>query len=196
MTTKLRSAQDGRAPKAAASALAAALSGAEHFEDVEVPLPGGTIVHGRMTVIGAARALDVEGDVVSAMSARALEQTVITQGEYELERAIRTLAEVVRDPDDKEQPLGSVADWGRLPQETISAMWLRYGDLRERIDPVSRPLTQAERDEIANAISKKNATHLRSFGVRTLSAYLLASADRPASSATPLSSDGPSSSAS
>lgn len=179
--------------KTTASALAAALSGVEHFEDVVVVLTGGVLVPGKMRLVGAAKALDIEGEVVAAMDVRGLVQNVLTQGEYELERAIRMLAEAVRDAEDTLKALGSVTEWGLVSQESINAMWLRYGDMREIHDPVSIPLTAEVVAEINAALSKKNSQLLRSFGVRTLSSYLLATADRPASSARPPSSDGVSS---
>jgi hypothetical protein len=185
---KLADAQNSVSAKE--TALAAALSGSQHFEDVTITLAPGKTITAKMTPIGVARALDIEGEVLRAMAERSIAQDVMTQGEYELERALRVLAETVRDPVDTSQPVGTIADWGKLGLDTVGSVWSAYGDMRERIDPMSVPLTETEGADIRDAISKKNATLLRYFGARRLASYMLTTADPPASSATPTSNSG------
>lgn len=175
------------------TAFAAAFSGAQHFEDIVIKL-GDRTVTAKMTLVGNAAMLDIEGDVVKAMSERGLEQGIETQGEYELERRRRALAVAVRDPADTNEPFGSAEEWGDLAMPFLADAWRQYDDMVERLDPLAVPQPEELRALIAEAISKKNEVALRSFGVRQLATYLLTTAAPPASSPSPPSSPSESSS--
>lgn len=192
--TRLGEVQQKRAPASTSSRLAAALSGHQHLEDVVVPIHGAAVA-AKMRLVGAAHALDIEGDVSKAMERRGLQRTAATYSEFELERTIRLLAEAVRDPEDVAKPFGTIEEWGRLPVDVLAEMRRQYDELSERLDPASssRELSDVEIAEIRLALKKKDRTSLRYFGARQLASYLLISDAQPASSPTPTSSDGVSS---
>ena len=198
MVTKLGTALANAAAAAAASSSApsrfmAALAGKRVLKPITIPALGLEAV---MTLLGSDRLLDIDGDVVRAMERRGLDRDGLNLGRYELETAKRALAEAIREPSDPSKPLGTVDEWGQLPPEVIGDLWRQFGDLREEHDPVESPLTSDEIVELRDAVSKKNGVLLRVFGARKLSAYLLSLDDPPASSSTPKSSPGDSSSAS
>jgi hypothetical protein len=191
--TKLGELARGPASAPAASRFSAALAGRQVFVDVELPRLG---LRGKMRLIGAGRTLDIEGQVVAAMASRGLTQDVLTQGDYETERALRTLAEAVRDPDDVTKPLGTVDEWAVLDIDAIAEVWRAYGDLREQHDPVAAEITAADWAAIREALEKKSAAALRFFGVRKLAVFMTTSGGPLPTSPTPRSSPGASSPAS
>jgi hypothetical protein len=181
-------ARGGAAAPPAASRLAAAIAGRQVFADVEV-----RGLRGKLRLVGAGRTLDIEGEVAAAMAKRGLEPTVLTQGDYETERALRTLADAVRDPDDVTKPLGAVEDWAALDVDAVAELWRAYGDLREQNDPASQPLTAEDDAAIRACLEKKSALALRCFGVRRLATWLVTTGAPPPSSPTPSASSGASS---
>jgi len=124
---------------------------------------------------------------------RGIEQNVLNQNKYELEEAMRVLAEAVVDNEQARTPIGSLSDWGLLAPEVISDLWVKYAELRAEHDPIVEALTEAEFSWIREALSKKNAHALRYFGASRLSRFLLTSGDQPASSSTGKFSSGDSS---
>ena len=192
--TKLGNAIDKgpAASKSPVTRLEAALAGKRPFKPVQVRVHG--IPHDAvMTVIGSERSLDLEGEVVRAMDKRGLEQSVLTQGKFELELAWRTLAEAVLDSEPNPVPFGTAEQWGRLVPEVVGDLWVQYAELRAEHDPQVAELTEDEVREIRDAVSKKNAPALRYFGASRLARYLLTSAGPPASSSIERSSPGDSS---
>lgn len=194
MTTKLDKAlASSPTPRAAAaSRLQAALAGRRVFRPVKVRVHL-VELDAVMTVLGSERSLDIEGESIAAMARRGIEQTTLNQNKFELELAIRTLAEAVLDSEENPVPFGNVGAWGKLEPEVIGDLWIQYAELRAQHDPAIEELTREEVDGINDAISKKNEPLLRWFGARRLSRFLLTSADRLASSSTERSSPGRSS---
>lgn len=112
---------------------------------------------------------------------------------FKIEHDARVLARCVRDPDDHDQPFGSLEEWrARLDDDLILACGLVYADVRERLDPIGfkTALTDEESEEIAQAFKKKDPVLLTDFGVATLSRWLLSGAVQLSSSPTPASSTG------
>lgn len=193
--SKLSAAIAGQAAASSpASRIMAALGGR-----VGLPRPimiPGLGLEAAMNLLGSTRSIEIDGLVAQSMEARGLEASVLNQGRHELERAVRTLAEVIVERDDATRLVGSLTDWGAVPAEVIGELWRMYSDLREEYDPSVEPLTVQEAAELRAAVSKKNGRMLQFFGARRLSAYLLTLDDPPTSSSTPKSSPGDSSPAS
>lgn len=184
------------APSSTASKLFRALAGRRVLEPIVVPeleLPAA------MTLVGTDRLLDIEGEVVIAMSRRKLDAGILWQTQWELERAKRILAEAIREvPEDPAvaelpPPLGTADEWGQLEPALIVELQRKYYDLSECHDPSTDELGEDEVAAIRDAIEKKDPASLRSFGVRKLSRFLCTSAAPPVSSSTETSSPGDSS---
>lgn len=154
-------------------------------EDVDLPGLG----RARIELVGETSRQEIEAAVYRAMRSRDLELTLITAERYEAERAVRTLAAGVRDPADHAQPFGAVEEWGALHTDVINAAWQVYGDVRERLDPLSEMAVLAEVDRVAieAAVKKKAPDLLRSFGVAKLSAWLASTDVQLPTSPTPSS---------
>lgn len=131
----------------------------------------------------ARRALEANGFPVDASAVTALG----AGDEWTYELAIRVLAVAVRDPSNVGLALASLEDWRECDDSQIAALGKMYEDLEAELDPLgdnSAPLTEADHAAIVNAAKKKERAVLMSFGSRKLSAFLLTSADQPASSPT------------
>lgn len=137
-------------------------------EDTTIPLLGKV----RIELIGEIVRKDVDAAVYRAMATRGLEPNVFTSDLFESERATRTLAVAVRDPDDRTRPFGTVEEWEALDADIVNAAWHVYGDVRERLDPMSVPLTADEHLAIEVAVKKKDQPLLKSYGVAKLAAWL------------------------
>ena len=144
-----------------------------------------------MTIVGTERMLALEGVSLAAMERDGFKQDYLTQDKYELAKAAHILAEAIRDDDPTKRadppPLGTREQWGALSPEIIGAVWMDYCALRVKYDPLGDDvrLTQAEHDGITDALKKKDGRALQSYGLPRLAAYLLITADRQSSSATP-----------
>ena len=178
------------AGKSPVTKLQAALAGKRPFKPVRIP---GLELEAAMTVLGSERHLDIVGEVVSAMEERGIPQNVLNQGKFELDEAVRTLAQVVVASAQDPTPIGTASDWGQLAPEAIAELWVQYAELRAEHDPLVDALTEHEIREIRDAVSKKNGPALRYFGASRLARYLLTSADPHASSSIERSSPGDSS---
>lgn len=141
----------------------------------------------RFELPGALAFIEIESEVLAALRARGLDLSIGTAGTAELDKAIRTLAVACRDPETG-APFGTLAEWGDLPVDVVNVAWQAYGDVRERLDPMSLPLSEEERIEIDLAVKKKDARLLRTYGVVRLSAWLATTADPPSTSPSPSSS--------
>jgi hypothetical protein len=192
-TTKLGSAlASPPAPAAsAASRFMAALQGRRPMKPITIP---GLDLPAVMVIVGSERMLDLEGESLRAMESRGIPRIVMNEARFELDLALRVLAEAIVESKENPVAIGTLAEWGKLPPETIVALWLEYTALREEFDPADVELTKAEIEEIHDAVVKKNATLLRYFGPRRLASYLLSTSEAPASSPEPRSSPGDSSS--
>lgn len=189
--TVLGDKQRAAAVPAKPSRFAAALAGKRVLEPVTV-----LGLDGVMTLIGHGTVQEIEGAVYKRMAELGVELGPLTASTFESERAVRTLAEAVRQADDPSKALGTLEEWQQVDLDTVALLWLAYGDLRERQDPVSAPLTKAEHDTITTAIEKKNAPLLRSCGARALATWLLSTDGQPATSPSPSSGSSASSPAS
>lgn len=150
-----------------------------------VDIPGlGTV---RLELLGATAAQEVEAAVLKAMHGRDVAFGAITAGAFEIERAVRTLAESAIDPADR-TPLGDAAKWGQVDEATIAAAWQAYDDVRTRLDPMSLPLSVDDTVAISSAVKKKDALQLRTYGAVKLSAWLASTAGQLAISPPPSSS--------
>lgn len=185
--TKLGAINAGQKPLAVAkTALRGVLDRGARGLEVELPVLGAVWIQ----LIGNEDATDIETMVFARMKERGIELTTLTALTFDAERAVLTLARAVRMPGDHATPFGSAEDWGQVDQDTFTACWTVYGDVRERLAPFDVPLDEATQEGILFAISKKNSMLLRSYGVAALATYLLTSESQPASSPTPTSSDG------
>ncbi len=188
--TRLSQVVNGAPIASFATRMAAKLVNGRRGEDVNLPVLGPA----RVEILGAVETQEVESSVYKAMAAHEIEQNVITVDRFELERAYRTLARSVRDPEDKSKVFGTVDEWGALDNDVIVAAWQVYGDVRERLDPLSTPLTADERVMIEIAVKKKDAVLLRTFGTVKLCAWLASTDVLPSTSPPPSSPSSESSS--
>jgi hypothetical protein len=184
--------QNGTASAPPQSRVAAVLGIRARGELVELPELGPAWIAIASHAIGA----EVEAEVERIMSERKIPLTGFTVGVWESERAVQTLARCVREAGDHATPLGSPSEWADFDPVAIGKCWTVYGDVVDRLAPLDTELPEAARAEIISALSKKNATALRAFGVNTLSLFLLSMESPPASSPPPTSSGGESSPAS
>lgn len=159
-------------------------------EDVDLPWIG----RARVELVGTTRSQEIESAMYRAMAALGIEQNGVTFDRFELERAVRILADAVRDPEDNAKPFGTLEEWGSLDNDVIGACWQVYGDVRERLDPLSTPLSVSDRLAIETAVKKKDARLLRSYGIAKLSAWLTTTDDLLSISPTPSSESSESSS--
>lgn len=190
--TKLGSAiaQGSATSSPVATRFLAALQGRRPGKPIRIPV---LELDAYMALVGSERMLDLEGESLRAMDRRGIPRDPMNEAKYELDLALRMLAEAVTESEDSATPIGTVAEWGKLAPEAIAAMWLEYSALREEHDPVDVSLTPDDINEIRDAIVKKNAMLLRYFGPRRLASYLITSESQPASSPEPSSSPGDSS---
>lgn len=105
-------------------------------------------------------------------------------------RVHETLAIAVRDPDDPDKPFGTLEEWAELDDDLLGELNVAYEDLREENDPIARPLTDAQVEEIWAAIGKKNWNLLCACGARMLVSFLRTTGVRRPTSASPSASPG------
>lgn len=153
-------------------------------EDVTLPVLGRV----RIQLPGARRWQEIEADCRRELARLEVPSDGIQAATmWEAELAMRVLAEAVRDPDDHAVAFGTLEDWGGLDNDLISMAWHAFGDVRERLDPVSLPLTSDEMFAIAGAVKKKDPVLLRSYGVARLSLWLASMEFPPSTSPLPSS---------
>lgn len=138
--------------------------------------------HEALALLAEARAAFAEKKLPidpSALSAPGL------LNEWQCEIAVRHLALAVRDPADTAKPLASLEEWRDCDDDQIAALWQRYQDLREEIDPLANleQLTEAEFAAIRLAAKKKppEVDLLTSYGSRKLAAFVISTVEPPAS---------------
>lgn len=170
--------------------LGAILVNGRRGEDVDL---GPVLGLQRIELLGVRDSQEVESLVHKALAALGIDLNVMTADRFEIERAYRTLARAVVDPVTK-VPIGSADEWAQLDNDVIVGAWHSYGDVRDRLDPLSQPMTDAQRLRIESAVKKKDATLLRTFGTVTLAAWLASTDVLPSTSPTPSSPSSDSSS--
>jgi hypothetical protein len=161
--------------RAANSHLAAVLS-ISRGEVVDLPVLG----RARINLIGARRWQTFEAEVASELRRLEVDPTTargILAREAEL--AMRVLSEAVRDPDDPSLPFGSLEEWGRLDNDVVSAAWLAFGDVRDRLEPAPTPLGDDEAAAIAHAVGARNDEVLRTFGATKLAQWMTSTTVTP-----------------
>lgn len=183
-------------PATKASRLLAALASSRVLEPITIPGLGVTAL---MTLVGAERLVEIEGEVAKQMHERGLGDSEKNAVAWELARATRTLADAILDDDPalRAAPpaFGTPAEWGRLSREQVVELWRMYDELSEQHDPgKDNEFTPEEAELVRIAVQKKSPTLLRAFGAKRLSAFLLSISDLLASSPTVKPSHGDSSS--
>lgn len=167
--------------------LSRAFSGGRRGEFVTLPVLGKAWIE----LAGHETVNEIEGAVFAEMKRLGLEFSVATALTFEAERAARTLAATVRDPDDHAKAFGTVEEWSRIDSDLINACNLVYGDVRDRLDPLGDQSISSDDTAIfLHALEKKSPIMLRSFGVAKLVRLLLSGAVQPATSPTAPSSSG------
>ena len=167
--------------------LAAAVAGGPLSRElIEIPRlgPAWIVLAGHSTV------QRIEGETYAEMEKLGIGLSALTALTYEAERAVRTLAEAVRDPDDVALAFGTLVEWQGLDSDTIAGAWFVYGDVRERLDPMVGAISDEDLKAIRQAVSKKNLIQLRSFGVSKLAASMITTGDPPSNSPSPKSTPG------
>lgn len=166
-----------RTPVGPESLLARRRSQVPRGEFVELPLVG----HVWVELVGEQAVDEIEGATLAAMKAEGLDPIALNTLSYDSCRTALTLAWAVRNPENKDERVGTAEEWRQLDIDLILACGLVYNDVRERLSPVAMgALTKEQIDDIRLAIEKKNAMRLRSHGVVALSLYLLSTAVQPA----------------
>lgn len=174
---------------ASTSPLSRVLASGRRGEDVDLPLIGPV----RIELIGARDSQEIVAAIYRVMRDRDVPIAAFTAEDYEAEKALRTLAIGVVDRATR-KPFGSLDEWERLDGFAVNAAWQAYCDVAIRLDPLSQPLTAAERDDLADAFKKKAASSLRAFGIAKVCAWLVSTDALQWISPTPRSSSSGSSS--
>lgn len=135
---------------------------------------------------------EIEGAVYAAMAGHGIPLTVTGSPSFDNRLTALTLAWAARNPEDHEQRVGTRDQWLTLVDvDALKACGIIYNDVRERLAPLSAPLTDEEFEAIRLAHEKKSPT-LLTFGVVSLWNYLARTDAPPSSSPTMSSSSGPS----
>lgn len=164
---------------------------------VDVTIPR-TSVRGKMRLLSRGEEFDAKADArrhmmdagypVDTGAHSALGATE----QWLVEVAVRMLQQAVRDPADVTRALASIDEWRECDDQQILALWARYQDLEQELDPIgSTALTDEVLAHVEAAAKKKDPDLLMACGSRTLALYVITTASRPASSETPTSSSGP-----
>lgn len=196
-TSKLGSAlRGGQAPPTDAAApktkLRDRLANGRRGENVTIPTLGAVF----MEMPGARVWQEQDSAVKREMRRLELgdEVTVMTEANYSSLLAMHILSVAARDPDDHAQAFGSLEDWGDVDNDILNIAWHAFGDVRERIDPISLPLSDDDMFAISAAVKKKDGPLLRTFESFKLVGFLTSMADRLSTSPTPSSPSSDSSS--
>lgn len=160
----------------------AIMQGASSGDYVELP----TLGRAWCQLAGSRASQDVD---VAALTSLAESLGDKTAGTFlgnllEMERAMRILPLVMRDPDDHSKPFGTHEEWESISGDLLNACWFVYSDVREKLDPVTQPMTKADRAMIVAALEKKSPMLLRSFGTAKLVDFMLSMAEQPSTSLT------------
>jgi len=167
------------------SRLAAVLATRRRGDFIEIPGVGRVWLE----LATAGDYLEIQSATRRAMAAAAIPDELAYLQAWELERAVLTLERTIREPEEGRHAtrVGSRDEWAALDIDTLNAAWNLYGDVRERLDPMSIELAPEDQLAIELAIKKKDGALLRSFGATRLSAWLATSGGLLSSSQTPSS---------
>jgi hypothetical protein len=147
----------------------------------------------RLVVIGSERILDLESQVRRLMASRELPANELTEGNFELQRAVVLLSEAAikpanpANPNEPHAPLLTREQWGRVPPSIVTAAYNRLSDLFATRDPLAHETSLSALDYAAfrSAIEKKNRDYLRYCGVDAVIDWLFTTEDRRISSPIP-----------
>lgn len=163
------------------TAMSSARSSITRGEMVQIPIYGEVW----MRVLGTATIEEIEIATWRHFEAAGLPPLTIHAGTYNLHRFRRIMAAAVRNPKNKDEPFGTLEDWADEPEESLVVCAVIYRDLKDRIDPVSRPELDAEQArEILDGFKKKDFQQLRSSGAGLLASWLISGAVQLSSSPT------------
>lgn len=162
------------------------LGGARVHCDVIVPR---TEVTGRMRLLSRAEIANVKASTREHFAGLkmpvdpALLMAAGLLDEWNTEIAVRYLAVAVRDPNDESKPLAETEDWRDLDDDQIAAVWRKYQDHEDRLDPMnpSVALTEEDRANIERLAKKGEASLLMPYGSLRLATYLTTSGGPPPS---------------
>jgi hypothetical protein len=163
------------------------LLGARVFVDVTIPR---TKITGRMRLVGRSEALAITSAARREFQAAGLIEdgrvALMAIADWNAEIGVRHLACAVRDPADESKALAALSEWRECDDEQISALWNRYQDLREELDPLgdhgaAEVLSADDLELMRAAVKKKEPSVLMSFGSRKLAIFATTSDEPPAS---------------
>jgi hypothetical protein len=183
--SKIAGAASVVAPASPVRALTRTLAAGRRGELVVLPHLGQAWVE----LPGAVAWEEVQITARRELAAAELELEITTAEVFEMKLARHTLARAVRDPNDHAVAFGTLEEWGELDPDVINSAWQVFGDVRERLDPMSLELSDNERATIEIAIKKKDGRLLRSFGITKLAIYMLSTDAPPPISQAPSSSN-------
>lgn len=151
---------------------------ARHHVDVTIPR---TKIAGKMRVLSKRERTEVRHEAREALKELGLVSLPLeSHREWHEEIATRTLAVAVRSPNDISQPLASIEAWNQCDEGQIDALWQRYKDLQDQLDPLENPsLSEEAMRMIQDAAKKKQMTLLMSFGSCVLASYVITTAAQP-----------------
>ena len=98
--------------------------------------------------------------------------------EWHEELVPRSLAIAVR-ATHADIPLAPLEEWSECHDDQIETLWLRYCDLQAQYDPLSAPLSEADRLAIRGAAKKKEMDLLVSYGCSKLASFAITSVAEP-----------------
>ncbi len=166
--------------------LAAVLAGARVFVDVPIH---------RTTVVAKMRLLERgEEEAISLELARWVaglgvdERHLLAVGGLPIasRRALLTIAVAVRSQKNPEEPFLSLEQWAKVDDTVIGALYRRYEDLVEELNPWrADELEAGVASAIRAAIEKKSPASLLAFGASKLVRYMISTGVPPAASETP-----------
>lgn len=155
-----------------------------------VELPG--LGRAYIELVGHMASNAVEAETFKVMAEIGLPPLAIHAWSYDMQRYARTLAIAARHPERRDEKYGSLDQWLAEDDDVIFACSRVYQDVKNRLDPTSpdSTITEENRARLVEAFKKKEVSLLRSFGVVTLTNWLLSGDVQLSTSPTPSSDTG------
>lgn len=164
-------------PKPSASSFAGMVHSSRTHVDVTVPR---TTIAGKMRILSRHECAMVRYEARAFLLGRGLTEPLNTYREWHEELAVRTLAVAVRNPANIGDTLATLEAWSQCDDGQIDALWQRYQDLQDEIDPLGNAkLSEREMLEMQAAAKKKDGDLLRSYGSSRLAAFAITLAEPP-----------------
>jgi hypothetical protein len=153
--------------------------------DVTIPraMVNGAPVVGRMRLLTRAEAKEVRHATRLALRELGLDEAATSPAperyaEFHEEIVTRTLATAIRCTD-VDAPLAPLEEWTLCADDQLDALWARYQDLAQSVDPIGRTLDESLVAAIRDAAKKKEVAILISYGSSALASYAITTADPP-----------------